>query len=144
MRELKGLVEREWVQHGKDSSRPLVRKSEEGSGKKAHRSYEVVNELRPPKVDSSTSLTKTEILKTDKSHHKMQIRNIVFCKWCGHHASRKAQRLTKVCEKKPKHSNVAQQLRRMMRGFHPDSSVQEWPGGLSTNGAHHPINRDGI
>ena len=144
VRELKGLVEREWVQHGKDSSRHTVRKTEVGSGSRAYRNLEVVQELRPPKVDTTTSLSKTEILKIHASHHKMQIRTVVFCKWCGHHASRKAQRLTKVCEKMPRHSNVAQQLRRMMRGLHPDHTVQEWPGGLSTKGAHPLINLDGV
>ena len=74
----------------------------------------------------------------------MMIRNIVFCKWCGYNASRKTQKLTEVCHKKPKQSDVAQQLRRMMRGLHPDRNVQEWPGGLSTKGVHHPINLDGV
>ena len=74
----------------------------------------------------------------------MMIRNIVFCKWCGYNASRKTQKLTEVCHKKPQQCDVAQQLRRMMRGLHPDRNVQEWPGGLSTKGTQHPINLDGV
>ena len=74
----------------------------------------------------------------------MKIRTIVFCKWCGYNASREAQKLTEVCNKKPKQSDVAQQLRRMMKGLHPDRNALEWPGGLSTKGVHHPINLDGV
>ena len=116
-----------------------------GVGKAACRSYEVDSEHRRPKVnleDETEGLGKNEFLKIHPSHHKMMIHSIVFCKWCGYHASRKAQKLVEVCPKKPKQSNVAQQLRRMIKGKHPDSKQLVWPGGLSTDDPQRPISLD--
>ena len=75
----------------------------------------------------------------------MMIRDIIFCKRCGYNASWKAQQLNGVCNQTPKHNNVAQQLRRMLRGEHPDHRVLFWPGGgPSTKGVKPVINIDGV
>ena len=145
VKEYKASVSNEWAKHGQASSNQPVKKTVHGSGKAEFRIYEVTGEHRSPKVkavNETEGLCTNEFLKIHPSHHKMMVHNIVFCKWCGYHASRKAQRLVEVCLKKPKHNNAAQQLRRMMKGKHPDSKQLVWPGGLSTIETHKPISLD--
>ena len=77
------------------------------------------------------------------SHHKMMIRNIVFCKRCGYSKSRKTQKLADKCHLQPKQVDVKQKLKRMMAGKHPDRHVLKWPDGLSTQVTVPPINIDG-
>ena len=145
MKEYKASVSKEWAKHGQASSNQPVKRRMHGDGKAAVHSYEVIGEHRSPKVstvESIEGISTDEFLKIHPSHHKMMVHNIVFCKWCGYHASRKAQRLVEACFKKPKHNNVAQQLRRMMKGKHPDKKQLVWPGGLSTSVTHKPISLD--
>ena len=144
MKGIKKAIEAEWVKHGEVSSSQTVTKTESGTGKRARSSVEVVNEHRSPQVNLSTETVKPSLLNIDPSHHKMMIRNIVFCKWCGYNTRRNTQKLADECPKVPKHNDVTHKLRRMLLGKHPDRNQLEWPGGLSTKGTQHLVNLDGV
>ena len=92
IKDLKGAIKEQWVKHGQAGSSQSVIKKSYGDGRKEDCGYEVINEHRMPKVNLSTeepNLGKDKFLNIHPSHHKMMIRNIVFCKWCGYNASRK-------------------------------------------------------
>ena len=145
VKELKENINDKWTKHSQASSSRTVRKADGGNGKDAFSLFEVVDEHRSPKISiasNDANLNVTDVLKIHPTHHKMMIRHIVFCKWCGYNASRKSQKLVEVCSTKPKHNNVAQQLRRMMKGKHPDSKQLSWSGGLTTAGTYRIISLD--
>ena len=131
--------------HGEDSSRPKVECT--ATRRKNYSSTDthvtIINEQRDPKtIISDTPAESTT--RIHKSHHKMKLRDITFCKHCGYNSSRKPQKLKEECLLKPKHSNVAQQRRRMLRGYHPNAKLDFWPDGLSTLEQCQPINLDGV
>ena len=70
-----------------------------------------------------------ERFKIHSTHRVMAIRSVVFCKACGHWAVKKTQKLQRPCNLKPQNEDVAQKLRRMTKGLHPDSRVVKWPEG---------------
>ena len=145
VKEIKENINDKWTKHSQASSSRTVQKADGGKGKDVFTSFEVVDEHRSPKISiasNDATLNVTDVLKIHPTHHKMMIRHIVFCKWCGYNASRKSQKLVEVCPRKPKHNNVAQQLRRMMNGKHPDKKQLEWPGGLTTAGTYRIISLD--
>ena len=135
--ELKNLVSSEWKKHGEASSRPSVTRTASGS-------TSVINEQRDPKTISSDAPPAANATKIHKSHHKMRIRDINFCKHCGYNSSRKPQKLKEPCHLKPKHNFAAQQRRRMLAGYHPNANLEFWPDGLSTLVRCHPTNLDGV
>ena len=133
---LKGQVKADWIKRGRTSGTKPVKKAEGGG-------IEVVDELRGPKVDTTTG--SVDLRGIDKSHHKMMVRDVVFCKKCGYHGTWKAQMLKLKCNEAPKHHNAKQQLDRMLRGLYPNTSVLFWPcGGPSTIGSQTVINIDGV
>jgi len=140
----KDLVNSEWKKHGVDSSRPTVTST--ATRRKHYSSNDihitVSNEQRDPKTIIS-DIPADNTTKIHKSHHKMLLRDITFCKHCGYNPSRKPQTLKEPCPLQPKHSNVAQQLRRMLRGQHPKASLEFWPDGFPAVEKVQPINLDG-
>jgi hypothetical protein len=143
--QLKLAVSNDWLKHAEASSRPTVTRSATRRLHYASNNHHtfVVNEQRNPKTVAAVVLPATDANKIHKSHHRMLLRDITFCKHCGYNSSRKPQKLKEGCPLGPKHNNVAQQLRRMLKGFHPNSKLEFWPGGLSTLEKCPPINIDG-
>ena len=133
---LKGQVKADWINRGRTSGTKPVKKTKGGG-------FEVVDELRGPKVDTTTG--PVDLRGIDRSHHKMMVRDVVFCKKCGYHGTWKAQMLKVKCNEVPKHHNAKQQLDRMLRGLYPNTTALFWPnGGPSTIGPQTVINIDGV
>ena len=132
---VKSFINDEWIKHGVASSSLKIHETDAG--------VRVIGEHRNPKVKEAKKSQPGAFANIHHTHHKMMIRNIVFCRKCGYSTSRKTQKLAEACHNKPKNNDVAHKLRRMMKGLHPDRHVDEWPDGLSTHVKAPPINIDG-
>jgi len=82
-----------------------------------------------PTIIEDTAEVQPQRFPIHNTHSPIAIRSIVACKQCGYWASKKSQRLQEICLGRPKHSDGAQKLRRMMKGLHPDAKVTSWPDG---------------
>ena len=105
--------------------------------------YEVVNELRGPKVAVGAEAASAPFSdEVHISHRKMLLRNILFCRTCGYWSSKKTQKLSEACILAPPHSDGRAKLKRMMDGYHPDRGIKAWNDGLSTAIKVKPISLD--
>ena len=98
---------------------------------------------RDPNTLKSEALQPNDLKAIHPSHHKMTIRNIIFCRRCGYSKSRKTQKLADPCNLKPKHADVKLKLKRMIEGMRSDRKVLQRPDGLSTQVIVSPVNLDG-
>ena len=110
LKEVKAMIDKEWRKHGaaSDNQHP-VRRTNTG--------FVIDEEQRDPKTNTAGKSHLETLPNIHQSHHKMMIRNTVFCRMCGCSTSRKTQRL--VCNLKPKHSHAKHKLKRMLEGKRP-------------------------
>ena len=95
--------------------------------------HEVIGEQRDPKVGINHMNAAVPFSKdVHPSHHKLLLRNILFCKICGYWSSKKTQKLSTQCCLEPPHSDGRAKLKRMMDGYHPDYRAAQWSDGMST------------
>ena len=120
----KAKAAREWLQHGASSN-----------GACETRGPKIVVSDKPNDIDPASNI--------HSSHHKMMIRNTIFCKRCGCWGSKKTQKLADKCLGVPSNNDSKCKLRRMMGGRHPDRKVLAWSDGLSTSVITPPTNLDG-
>ena len=112
-----------WVQHGITSG--------------------TASEPRRPKVAFSNELNNDGLTRSLlNTHHRMMLRDIVFCRKFGCWSSRKTQNLVTACHLAPSCHDTKHKLQRMMRGLHPECKREFWNDGLSTSVATPPISLD--
>ena len=125
LRIAKETARRSWVRHGTSSSSTGV--------------------SRDPRVNASIDEAQVPFAsEVHPSHHKMLLRNVLFCRKCGYWGSRKTQKLTSQCQNMPPHSDGKCKLNRMMNGLHPDRNIKQWTDGLDAQIRTAPINLDGL
>ena len=136
-RKQKKASEETWIEHGSKSgiaastSQSLIPRKHY---KSIDRIIDVTDEQRRPKVGvSAVEATAPFTDEVHPSHHKMLLRNILFCRSCGHWSSNKTQTLTESCPLKPPHSDGRAKLKRLLNGLHPDRNLKAWNDGLSTS-----------
>lgn len=136
-RKQKKASKEEWIEHG--SKNGIAASTSQSFTPRRHyksidRIIDVTNEQRGPKVGvSSVAATAPFADEVHPSHHKMLLRNILFCESCGYWSSEKTQKLTEPCPLKPPHSDGRAKLNRLLNGHRPDRKVKAWNDGLSTS-----------